>query len=79
MVLRKRRKYRGFPCFYQEPRQLQIQSCSLKTDCLDRDDDAEDDDDDDDDDDSDSDDHDVDAPDYDDVGKYDASGLRKSE
>ena len=48
---------------------LQIQFCTAKADCLDRDDDGDDDDDDDDD--AVADDHDVDAPDCDDVGKYD--------
>ena len=72
VVLQKRGKQQGFGCFYQEPRQLQIQSCIPKASCLDRDDDAEDDDaDDDDDDGANADDHNVDAPDYDDVGKYD--------
>ena len=57
VVLRQRRKYRGFRCCYQEPRQLQIQSCVPKADCLDCSDDDGDDDD--------------DAPDYDDFCKYD--------
>ena len=60
VVLRKRRKYRGFRYFYQEPRQLQIQSCIPKADWLDRDDEGEDDDNHDDDDDDDDDDADAD-------------------
>ena len=39
VVLRKRRKYRGFAAFWQEPCQLQIQSCIPEADYLDRDDD----------------------------------------
>ena len=45
-MFRKLRKFFGFRCFYQELRQLQIQSCIPKAGCLDRGEDGEDDDDD---------------------------------
>ena len=59
--MRKRRTCRCLRSLYQEPRQLQIQSCIPKTDCLDHDDDGQGDD-------ADADDHDVDAFDFNDVG-----------